>query len=704
MKNFLLLLFLFLVILISRGQNVIISEVVSGSADGGFPKFIELTNAGNVSVDLNGYVINAYTNGAVTAGVLYSFDEEYILPATKSVVIANVDNVTDGEMWSDYNLSTPEYFIFSNSSKFGNGDDVYELLNASGDAVDSYGEIGVDGTGEVWEYYKAYAYRKSSVHKSASLFDWVEWEYGGKNALVGYESDMSAFLTPGTHTLTTPSGTIAVTNPVTGDSYETGQDVTISWTQTGVTNLMIAVKEVAEAEWEYIVNSPVDATTGTMDFEIPEDAHDGDYLLKLVDFDNPSVFAISETFHISDLSFAGLNEDYPFYPENSSVDVPTDLFDGRLKLYFKESVQGGTGKIYIKRFDDDVVVGEFDVTKADEVEVTGDDSDVVLLILSGTLSPNTKFYVEVEAGAITDKSPATNSFDGISDKSTWVFVTGTGDSYVSIRDVQEPDDDTDDSPLVGATVKVKGVVMYKYYPSSYNGFYLQDSQDEWGGIYVYEPETDDIEVGDSVTVAGVVEERLGVTRIKDVIFKYIHEHDVELFEPVIVGLEEIEEEYESMFVRVEDVTCSNTDLGGGKWEVIDGNSNLAVVDDRFYHYSPVLNESFEYISGILHYYKEFMIEPFDAGNIVTVSTLVVHKKSSELNIVPNPFDSEVVIESDVPLASVSFIDVTGREVLFVENVNSHHIGVSTSDFSKGLYLVKIITSNGKVRVEKIVKR
>ena len=704
MRKILLSLFMSLVVLTSWGQNVIISEVVSGSADGGFPKFIELTNAGSVSVNLNGYKINAYTNGAVTPKVLYSFSEDFVLPASKSVVIANIDTVSVGERWSDYNLPKPEYFIFSSSSRFGNGDDVYELVNTSGDTLDSYGEIGTDGTGENWEYYKSYAYRKSAVHKSASLFDWIEWEYGGKNALVGHESDMSAFLTPGTHSLTTPSGTIVVTSPADGDVYETGQDVTITWTQTGVTNVMLAVKGVDEDTWEYIVNSPVDATTGSMDFKIPEDAEDGDYLLKIVDFDNPPVSALSDTFHISDKSFAGLNEDYPFYPENGSIDVPTDVFDGRLKIYFKESIQCGTGNIFIRRFDNDVIVRTFSVTNNNEVVITEDNDDVVQLVLSGTLVPNTKFYVEVEAGAITDRAATPNSYTGFNNNSIWSFTTGAGDSYISIRDVQEPDDDTDDSPLVGSSVKVKGVVMYKYYPSSYNGFYLQDASDTWCSIYVYEPENDDVEVGDSVTVAGIVEERLGVTRIKDVMFKYVHEHDVDLYDPVIVGLDEIGEEYESLFVRVEDVTCSNPDLGSGKWEIMDGNNLIAVIDDRFYRYTPTLHEHFEHVSGILHYYNGFMIEPVDAGNIVTVSTLASDEKSCELNIVPNPFGEEIRIMSDVPMASVSIMNITGREVVIVKSINSTQTTVSTGELKKGLYIVKVVTTGGIMRIKKVVKR
>jgi hypothetical protein len=704
MKQLLLLLFVCFANLTLSGQNVIISEVVSGSAAGGYPKYIELTNTAETSIDLNGYDVNIYKNGSVSSVVLYEFTNEYILPAKKSVVITNIDNTTEGKRWSDYNLSEPEYVIYKKSINYSNGDDVYELTNSSGEAVDVYGETGIDGSGERWDYYKSFAYRKSSVHSSFSGFDWVEWEYGGKNALDGHESDMSAFLTPGTHILTTASGSITVTNPVKGDSYQTGQSVTITWTQTGVTNLIIAARRVDETVWGYRMNSPVDAAAGSMDFVIPADAKDGDYLLKLIDFDSPAVFVVSDTFHISDLSFAGLNDDHPFYPASGDVDVPTDVFDNKLKIYFKERVQRGTGNIYIKRFEDDAIVRTFDVANDNEVVIT-DDEDVVQLVLTGTLAANTKFYVEVEAGAITDQAATPNPYAGFNDNSMWSFTTGNGDSYISIHDVQEPNDGTDDSPCKGSMVKVKGVVMFKYYDgSSYKGFYLQDAGKAWSGIYVYDLGNDDVNEGDSVTVAGTVAEVYGVTRLKDVQFKYFHAGSIDLYEPVVVGVTEIGEEYESVFVRVNNVTCTNPDLGSGEWEVVDGNNIAAIVDDRFYDYNPTVGEHFDYISGILHFYPEFMLEPLSAGDIASVPTRVSDVDFNRVNISPNPFKDEIRIIAAATLASVRLINIAGAEEMIINNINSNGITIPAGNLKKGLYIVKLITKDGNVVIRKIIKK
>ena len=73
-----------------------------------------------------------------------------MLAAGAAYVIAN--NATD--MMNEYNYTAD----LISGSITGNGDDVYELADANG-TVDIYGEIGVDGTGQPWEYTNSLTYR-----------------------------------------------------------------------------------------------------------------------------------------------------------------------------------------------------------------------------------------------------------------------------------------------------------------------------------------------------------------------------------------------------------------------------------------------------------------------------------------------------------------------------------------------------------------
>ena len=49
--------------------------------------------------------------------------------------------------------------------------------------VDVYGQIGVDGIGQSWEYTDSYAYRLAFVTGPNSTFTAAEWVFGGPDAL-----------------------------------------------------------------------------------------------------------------------------------------------------------------------------------------------------------------------------------------------------------------------------------------------------------------------------------------------------------------------------------------------------------------------------------------------------------------------------------------------------------------------------------------
>jgi len=72
---------------------------------------------------------------------------------------------------------------------FVNGDDVIALFfgAATGDGSDAtlhdvYGVLGVDGTGEVWEYTDGFSFRNAGEGPNAT-FDAAEWTIGGANSL-----------------------------------------------------------------------------------------------------------------------------------------------------------------------------------------------------------------------------------------------------------------------------------------------------------------------------------------------------------------------------------------------------------------------------------------------------------------------------------------------------------------------------------------
>ena len=185
-KKFLLGLGLVAVATVPAQADLIISEVVDATLPGGLPKFVELTNTGASDIDLSNYSIGNYNNGGTTLGGGASTQLSGILGSCESYVISyeTGDEPGIGLFFETYGFDPDNFDL----GAFFNGDDVIALFQgvATGDGSDAtlldiYGVIGVDGSGEVWEYTDGYAQRLVNV--ANPTFDPSEWTIGGANSL-----------------------------------------------------------------------------------------------------------------------------------------------------------------------------------------------------------------------------------------------------------------------------------------------------------------------------------------------------------------------------------------------------------------------------------------------------------------------------------------------------------------------------------------
>jgi len=155
--------------------TLIISEV-SDPGDDTDGRFLEIYNNGDSSIDLDAFEV--YFVKSTNAGSSYP---ELALTGTilpnQVMTIAN-----SSDMNSTYGF-TPD---FNDSDANGNGDDAYYLYfgggRTSGAILDAYGVIGVDGSGQAWEYQDSRAIRNSpkSVTPKSS---WTssEWTISSAN-------------------------------------------------------------------------------------------------------------------------------------------------------------------------------------------------------------------------------------------------------------------------------------------------------------------------------------------------------------------------------------------------------------------------------------------------------------------------------------------------------------------------------------------
>ena len=72
----------------------------------------------------------------------------------------------------------------------GNGDDVYELVDNSGNRIDIFGVIGEDGNGTNWEYLDGQAIRNLEVIEPNTEFTINEWTVSSDatNDLITYQN------------------------------------------------------------------------------------------------------------------------------------------------------------------------------------------------------------------------------------------------------------------------------------------------------------------------------------------------------------------------------------------------------------------------------------------------------------------------------------------------------------------------------------
>jgi large repetitive protein len=106
-------------------------------------------------------------------------------------------------------------------------------------------------------------------------------------------------------------------------------------------------------------------------------------------------------------------------PTNGATGV---AFDTELVISFDEAIQkGASGNIVIQQS----AGGTFETIAITSPNVTVSDTNVTIS-LSSNLVKGVSYYVEIDAGAITDLAPTPNDFAGISGSSTWSFNVADG--------------------------------------------------------------------------------------------------------------------------------------------------------------------------------------------------------------------------------------------------------------------------------------
>ncbi len=167
------------------------------------------------------------------------------------------------------------------------------------------------------------------------------------------------------------------------------------------------------------------------------------------------------------------------------------------------------------------------------------------------------------------------------------------------------------SPYANQTVSTRGAVTGVYK----DGYFIRDGAGIRSGIYIYDPGRNPMPVlGDTVLLTGLVTEYYEWTEIKSLTAFNIVSTDNPIPEPVVLEAAEVNEDWESCLIKVENVICSNTDLGYGEWEVEDASGTL-VVNDLGVAYSPVKDQEYTITGPVSYSFGAFKIEPRNLDDI-----------------------------------------------------------------------------------------
>ncbi len=459
-----------------------ITGIIDGPLSGGVPKAIEFFALEDIA-DLSVYGVEAANNGAASTGAEFTFPAVAVTAGTYIYLASEIAGFTS------YFGKAPDY---TSSVANINGDDAIVLFE-SGVAVDAFGTVGQDGTGTAWDHLDGWAYRAPGSLPSA-VFDASQWNFSGIDALDGTTSNDTASKPFPLGTYAAPKPQALLINEVLASTVSTDVEYI---------ELIGTPGESLAGKSLIIVEGDTGSPQGTVDrrFDFTDETIGDNGFLLLGNTLVTSTYGVTPNIVLADN-----------YIENSTFTIAlvetaslsgTAVSGTEVLLDAVAVTDGGAGDLAY--FGAPVVgpdgtflpagVGRV----ADGVDTdTAADFKLLDFNLSATVNTPTAGTFALDDVAevkIHDIQGETNLADG-----TLVGVAGAAD----------------ESPLLGAAVRIQGVVTQVM--PGLGGFYVQEEDaDADGNAFtsegIFVASSAVVAAGDLVTVEGTVLEVGGETRL-----------------------------------------------------------------------------------------------------------------------------------------------------------------------------------------------
>jgi hypothetical protein len=238
----------------------------------------------------------------------------------------------------------------------------------------------------------------------------------------------------------------------------------------------------------------------------------------------------------------------------------------------------------------------------------------------------------------------------------------------------------DDSQLIGQEVTVSGIVTSG--SDDFGGpFFMRDDRGPWNSLYIYWPGAS-VTRGDSITVAGYIDEYYGLTEMTSLDYYYnfgsrLPVNPDTVANTVLMADSLASESYEACLVHLDSMEVTTYVDAYGEWDVDDiGHSASVPIGD----FAVTYGSGYAYpgcgsivdIQGCFRWdYGEYKLEPRDSADIVVLIPCTAGAKAGDGLTArldqnsPNPFAAGTAIRFVVPSKTrvkVAVYDVTGRLV------------------------------------------
>ena len=276
------------------------------------------------------------------------------------------------------------------------------------------------------------------------------------------------------------------------------------------------------------------------------------------------------------------------------------------------------------------------------------------------------------------------------------------ENSLSITPISDVQGTQSQSPLKDNVVTISGRVVANYDGS----FYIQNGKNPRNGVCIYgSMQTGNI--GDSMVVTGKVTEFANLTELVDVSYSYNFKNNKHV-EPVEISINDINEDYEGMLVKINNVQfdrAGNTIAGSNAsygFSTPDGNAVIFSRQGSRLSGKQLPTGTVSLVGVVGQYNSTYQLMPRNMGDFdATTNNSLELGANKAIQVYPNPASSVLKINTAETIQAIKVIDVSGKTRLMQTGNNKE---VSVQSLTPGLYYLSISTQRKGVFYAKFLKK